>query len=55
MNGKMPTRDLSSWIQGVTTSTLNASKDVESSSPSINNPSPISYEKDVSKTSEVPD
>lgn len=53
VNGKMPTQDLSSWVQGVTASTLNAPKDVESSPPPIDSPSPNSYEKDVSRTSEV--
>jgi len=53
VNGKMPTQDLSSWVQGVVASTLNVPKDVESSSPPINNSSPVSYVKDVSKNSEV--
>ena len=41
VNGKMPTQDLSSWVQGTTASTSDAPKDT-ASSPRIENRSPSS-------------
>ena len=41
VNGKMPTQDLSSWVQGTTASTSDAPKDT-ASSPRIENLSPSS-------------